>query len=263
MTARRAALRRALRRPLAVTRALWARQRGLHDYATLYENAATLALSDEDIVGRGDFYEVGAVELAVLREAGLEAHDVLVDFGCGTGRLAVHAVPFLAGGEYIGIDISRQTVRRAAANLARACPQPSCRVTLLHNVAMSFPLGDDVADMVCAFSVFTHLEHEDTYTYLADALRIVRPGGSFVFSCLPLELGASRRLFAESAALPVQKRWRRVRNVTTSRDMMDTVATMAGWRVDRWYRGDDPRWSIDGSSEPAMLGQSICILERP
>jgi SAM-dependent methyltransferase len=260
---RTAAIRRGLRHPLAVTRALVARYRGMHDYEALYANVAALALSDEDLVGPGDFDRVGAIELAILREAGLEPHHVLVDFGCGAGRLALHAVPFLDRGEYVGIDISRHALRRAAANLAQLQPPPSCHVSWLHNVETSFPLGDGVADLICAFSVFTHVEHEDTFRYLADAVRVVRGGGRFVFSCLPLELEVSREVFLESAALPLQKRWRRVRNVTTSRGMIDAVSALAGWRVVDWYDGDEPRWSIAGSSEPAMLGQSICVLERP
>ena len=65
------------------------------DYEALSENLAATDLSDEEIVGEGDFDRVGAIELASLREAGLQPSNVLVDFGCGTGRLALHAVPFL------------------------------------------------------------------------------------------------------------------------------------------------------------------------
>jgi SAM-dependent methyltransferase len=260
---RTAALRQGLRHPLAVTRALVARHHGMHDYEALYANVAALALADEDLVGPGDFDRVGAIEFTILREAGLEPDHVLVDLGCGAGRLALHAVPFLDRGEYVGIDLSRHALRRAAANLARLEPRPSCRVRWLHNVETSFPLGDGVADLICAFSVFTHLEHEDTYRYLADAVRVVRPGGQFVFSCLPLDREVSRDVFLESAALPLRKRWRRVRNVTTSRDLMDAVSALAGWRVVGWYDGDEARWSIAGSANPAMLGQSICVLQRP
>jgi hypothetical protein len=72
----------------------------------------------------------------------------------------------------------------------------------------------------------------------------------------------SREVFLESAALPLQKRWRSVRNVTTSCDMMDVISALAGWRVVGWYDGDEARWSIDGLSDPAMLGQSVCVLQR-
>jgi glycosyltransferase involved in cell wall biosynthesis len=73
------------------------------------------ASADEEIVGGGDFYQLRRVELAILVESGLLPTDVLVDCGYGTGRLALHAVPFLEGGEYIGIEISKETLRRKAA----------------------------------------------------------------------------------------------------------------------------------------------------
>ena len=111
--------------------------------------------------------------------------------------------------------------------------------------------------MVCAFSVFTHMEHEDSYRYLLDAFRVVRPGGSFVFSCLPLDLPAAQEIFVAEAALPVAERWRRVRAVTTSRDLMDAISTLAGWRVTDWYGGDHP------FLDQTALGQSVCVLERP
>lgn len=232
------------------------------DYAALYERHAAWASTDEEIVGAGDFDRLGRVELAILAEAGLQPTDVLVDFGCRTGRLALHAVPFLEGGEYIGIEISKAILRRAEEKVAEAHPDPPCRITWFHNTASAFPLPDASADLICAFSVFTHMEHEDAYRYLVDALRVTRSGGRFVFSCLPLELEFSREIFREAAAFPLAERWRRVRNITTSRDLMDSIATLAGWRVASWYRGDDPTFVVPGLSELEALGQSVCVLER-
>jgi hypothetical protein len=124
-------------------------------------------------------------------------------------------------------------------------------------------LPDASADLICAFSVFTHMEHEDAYRYLIDGLRVTRAGGRFVFSCLPLELELSREIFREAAAFSLAERWRRVRNVITSRDLMDSIADLAGWRVISWYRGDEPTFDVPGLRERAALGQSVCVLERP
>ena len=41
-----------------------------------------------------------------------------MDLGCGAGRLAVHAVPTLIGGSYIGVDISQTMLKRAKARIA-------------------------------------------------------------------------------------------------------------------------------------------------
>ena len=233
------------------------------DYAALYEEHAAAASTDEEVVGSGDFDRLGRIELAILVEAGLRASDTLVDFGCGTGRLALHAVPFLRDGRYLGIDISETILRRAEQNVAAAHPDPGCGITWLHNTRRTFPLSDGSADVICAFSVFTHMEHEDAYRYLVDALRVVRLGGRFVFSALPLELEAARQIFLDSAALSLAERWSRVRNVTTSRDFMDAIATLAGWCVVSWYRGDEAIFVVPGLGERANLGQSVCVLERP
>jgi SAM-dependent methyltransferase len=233
------------------------------DYAALYEAHAARASTDEEIVGSGDFDRLGRIELAILVDAGLRPTDVLVDFGCGSGRLALHAVSFLRGGAYIGIEISETILRRAKQNVAETHADQHCRIAWLRNRSSDFPLPDGSVDIICAFSVFTHMEHEDSYRYLADALRVVRPGGRFVFSCLPLELEAARQIFLDNAALSLEERWRRVRNVTTSREFMDAISVLAGWRVASWSRGDEPTFFVPGLDERAALGQSVCVLERP
>src|SRR5581483_61627 len=122
-----------------------------------------------------------------------------VDFGCGTGRLAVHVIPYLHGGHYIGIDVSRPMLDGARRRVARVVPAPPARVSWIQQTRPVFPLPDRSVDVICAFSVFTHVEHEDTYRYLADARRIIRPDGRFVFSCLPLSLPIARTIFLREA----------------------------------------------------------------
>lgn len=49
---------------------------------------------------------------------------------------------------------------------------------------LGVPAEDDSADMVCAFSVFTHLLHEQSFVYVEDCRRVLRGGGKLVFSFL-------------------------------------------------------------------------------
>jgi cyclopropane fatty-acyl-phospholipid synthase-like methyltransferase len=229
------------------------------DYERLYEEWAAAAVADADIVGAGDF--IGDVEVAVLYKCGLKPDHTLVDFGCGTGRLAIKLIPTLAGGHYVGIEIARNILDRAERNIAEACPEPPCEVTWIHNGdRRTFPLAADSVDMICAFSVFTHMEHEDSYAYLVDARRVIRPSGRFVFSCLPLELAYAQDVFRESAAPEVADRWAVVRNVVTSRDLMDEIARLAGWKTERWYRGDREKYRIAGGRRE-LLHQSVCVLK--
>jgi hypothetical protein len=117
--------------------------------------------------------------------------------------------------------------------------------------------------MVCAFSVFTHMEHEDAYRYLKDARRIVRSGGRFVFSCLPMNLEFARDVFLASSEDDERTRWSKVRNVTTSVDLMTTIAQLASWTVLRWWPGDQTNIPMRDTGELFPFVQSVCVLESP
>jgi ubiquinone/menaquinone biosynthesis C-methylase UbiE len=229
-------------------------------YHDLYEAHAQQVAPHESI-GAGDFDLVGRVELGALIEAGLRPDHDFVDFGCGTGRLALHAVPYLASGRYVGIDISETMLEEARHAMAGS--GGGCAVSWLVQVGTELALPTASVDMIAAFSVFTHLEHEDSYRYLLDARRVVRPGGTFVFSCLTMDLDLARDVFSTSASLSFEARWQAVRNVTTSYELMDAISELAGWRVERWIRGDRAEVPVHGKSgAEAALGQSICVLRR-
>ena len=230
-------------------------------YEALYE-AHAQALSGEEAVGGGDFHLIGGIELGALLMAGLRPNDTVVDFGCGTGRLARQLIPRLAGGHYIGIDIAPTMLVRAEHRVRSTIPQAPCQVTWIRQDTTTFPLRAESVDMICAFSVFTHIEHEDTYRYLKDAARIVRPGGRFVFSCLPMDLVAAQHIFLQSAGNDFRERWRQVRNVTTSVDLMTAIAQLAGWTPTHWYAGDRPTIQLPETGEFHGLGQSICVLAK-
>ena len=83
---------------------------------------------------------------------------------------------------------------------------PPCQVSWIHQATPVFELDADSVDMICAFSVINHMEHEDAYLYLKEALRVVRPGGRFVFSCLPIDTKRAREVFLKSAEEDLQTR---------------------------------------------------------
>ncbi len=228
-------------------------------YASLYEEHA-LALPSDSSIGDGDFELIGRIELSILVEAGLRPSSYLFDFGCGTGRLAVHAVPYLQGGSYLGTDISPTMLRHARAFLTSKLGAVPPNTRFEQQSDESFPT-DIPPDIFCAFSVFTHMEHEDVYRYLVAARKVSGPGTVFVASCLPMDLVAARDIFLASAGLAADDRWKSVRNVVTSRELFEAVATLAGWSVSKWYPGDTPATVLpDGT--PAALGQSVVIM-RP
>jgi ubiquinone/menaquinone biosynthesis C-methylase UbiE len=231
-------------------------------YAELYE-AQGQRFPREVSIGEGDFDLIGRIELGLLIQAGAKPGDTIVDFGCGTGRLAVHLIPWLAGGHYVGIDIAQSMLDRAGDFIAERVPEPKARVTWRRQTAEHFDLNDASVDLMCAFSVFTHMELEDMYRYLRAAHRVVKPNGTFVFSCLPISLDVARKIFLESAGRDLNARWRAVRNVVTSTELVEAVVDMAGWKVAQWFPGDQPNIVTPGESKLWPLGQSSCVLRKP
>ncbi len=212
-------------------------------------------------MGGGDYHTMGEIHLDLLRDAGLGPTSTLLDFGCGNGRTAVHAVPYLDRGTYIGIDIAPTFLTQAARRIEAAAAKSSCVVKLVHQTDEQFDLPDHSIDMACAFSVFTHMDHEDMYRYLVHFKRIIRPGGRMVISCLPLSLPDARGIFLGEASLDPVARWQRVRNITTSVDLVNEIVAMSGWTVVRWLPGDEGQ-ALSAAGEMRRLGQSVVILSH-
>jgi SAM-dependent methyltransferase len=234
------------------------------DYEAAYE-ALARQLPPEQAIGVAEttnWYDAcGLIELGLLQMEGLRPTDTPVDFGCGNGRLALKAVPALKGGAYIGIDISDTMLREADRLVRKRIPHPSCSVRWIKQTGPAFPLPDASVDRMCAFSVFSHMEHEDTFRYLTDARRVIKPDGGFVFSCLHIRLALAREVFRHQASHDLKTRWRGVRNVVTTAELMETIARMAGWEPLRWYPADKACIHLPSSDEWAGLGQEACALK--
>lgn len=121
------------------------------------------------------FYEDAAVDALVAHAELGEAH-ALVEFGCGTGR---HAARLLAevlapDARYVGIDLSTTMVGLARARLARFAD----RATLVESTGtMRLPLADRSCDRLLSTFVLDLLSPEDTRELLAEAHRVLVPGG--------------------------------------------------------------------------------------
>ncbi len=127
----------------------------------------------------GDFVGIGAMERDLIIQHGLKKDGYLIDVGCSSGRLAYPLSEYLSG-KYLGVDIVPELVDYARQLVKRA----DWRFEVTSGITI--PEEDKRADMVCFFSVFTHLLHEHSYLYLQEAARVLKPGGKIVFSFLEL-----------------------------------------------------------------------------
>jgi ubiquinone/menaquinone biosynthesis C-methylase UbiE len=134
----------------------------------------------------GAFDQVGKIEVALLQHAGLKPGGYLIDVGCGSGRLAI-PLSRTHTGPYLGTDLVPDFLQYARENTNER--RPDWRFEEVHG--LTIPEQDGVADITCFFSVFTHLLHEQSYLYLEEAKRVLKPGGRVVFSFLELPLHAT------------------------------------------------------------------------
>lgn len=125
----------------------------------------------------GGSYELyGLLETQLLADVGLKDGMQLIDLGCGSGRCAA-SVSKRFQISYLGTDIVMPLLQYAASK------SPAHYQFRLHR-DLSIPAANESADIVCAFSLFTHLLHAETYIYLQEAVRVLKPNGRIVFSYL-------------------------------------------------------------------------------
>lgn len=212
----------------------------------------------------GNFDAGGQIEADLLRLYGLRSGMHLVDLGCGSGRAAVSISRDLEI-EYHGIDVVQDLL-----DFARANTPPNYRYSLVEQ--LQIPDRDASADMVCAFSLFTHLLHEETYIYLEECARVLKPGGRLVFSFLEFHVPPHWAVFA-STVQQVKNANRSHLNVFIERNAIALWAQYTGFSVESWMDSTQgpciplSRPVVMDSGEElqggANLGQSVCVLRKP
>jgi ubiquinone/menaquinone biosynthesis C-methylase UbiE len=118
----------------------------------------------------GEFEAVGKLEYYLLRSLGLGKGDLIVDVGCGSGRLAHQLAPY-KDIRYIGTDVVPRLVEGAKALTMR----DDWEFSVVADVHI--PCADNVADFVAFFSVLTHTTHEESFKYIQEAARSLKVGG--------------------------------------------------------------------------------------
>lgn len=114
----------------------------------------------------------------------------VLDFGCGSGYGAAEMAGHAASVD--AIDVSQEAVTHAAANFAK----PNLRYVSFDPEHL-LPFADGSFDVVTSFQVIEHVEDFDLY--VAEARRVLVPGGLFIV----ITPDRAYRLF------PWQKPWNR------------------------------------------------------
>jgi ubiquinone/menaquinone biosynthesis C-methylase UbiE len=195
----------------------------------------------------GGYDHIGRIEAGLLRAVGLRDGMRVVDLGCGSGRLStiLHRTMSIS---YLGIDIVPALLDYAKGK----APSYEFRC----HRELSIPQGDASADLVSAFSLFTHLLHTETYLYLEEAVRVLKPGGAIVFSFLEFAEPSHWKTFEIVLA---KLRERRVDHLDMfiERNVIAAWAGHLGLLVERFVGANEPL----GGEHP--LGQAVVVLRKP
>lgn len=120
------------------------------------------------------FYEDAAVD-DLLSHAAMQRSHHIVEFGCGTGRLAerlLHAAP---AARYTGCDVSTTMVGLAGKRLAGFGERAT--VLLQPEGSVSLPVPARSADRVLSTYVLDLLPEAQIEAFLTEARRVLEPGG--------------------------------------------------------------------------------------
>lgn len=195
-----------------------------------------------------DFVSQGASQVGVLRHHGLIDGMAVYDLGCGCGRTAQALHRSGWRGRYIGADV----VPELLDELARQCPDYQ---TVL-NVTPTIDALDASLDVVFHWSVFTHLYPAESYLYIVDAYRALKPGGRMVFSFLEME--DPRHTVVWQNNLTHLRRGDAAQQLDTflHRDWINRFAHDAGFPPPRFTDG-----SNDSNHPP--FWQTLAIMNKP
>ena len=212
----------------------------------------------------GDFETIGVLLRETLILHGLQKHHYVIDVGCGSGRLAKPLSEYLTG-KYLGIDVVQQLLDYARKIVQR----PDWRFQMAQG--LTIPEADEQADMVCFFSVLTHLLHEESFVYLREAKRVLKPGGKIVLSFLDFRIEGHWDIFRNNNLKDVGIGDQPL-NVFISTDMLREWARHLDLEVEVIKDGNEPyvpipepNGSENGTSARhlAPFGQSLCVLTKP
>lgn len=142
------------------------------------------------LVGDSDFRATGEEFLGHFQTlGGLRSDDRVLDIGCGFGRMArVLAGVLRPPGSYDGFDVMRPGIEWCHAHYVDTPVRFAFTHVDLHNAAynphgtgsavdFAFPYADGSFTFALATSLFTHLLPDAGDHYLAQAARVLAPGG--------------------------------------------------------------------------------------
>lgn len=215
----------------------------------------------------------GYVERQALLAAGLRPTDVLVDVGCGYGRLAENLSDYIVTpGKLIGVDVVPRLIEYAREK------NDNQNFSFHVGRGLELPVESNSADFISVFSVFTHMVHEDSVRYLREMSRALKAGGRILFTFLDFKERAHWPVFFEQVDPQGKKGIHQAAALHNPSIMFFDNNAIKAWceylNLEILWIHPAPEVKIplerpvkldNGEvwSEHGTLGQSMCLIRKP
>ena len=162
----------------------------------------------------------------VARETGIQPTDTVLEIGCGVGRVGASLATSCA--RWIGADVSGEMLRHARGALAG-----HANVSLVHLNGVDLAGVDDGSvDVAYCIGVFMHLDEWERYRYLAEAFRVLRPGGRVYVDNINLLSPEGWRIFTQTTRMDPLARPVNVSKTSTPEELSWFTTGCQGLRRD-------------------------------
>lgn len=219
--------------------------------------------------------EITDLVVSCLSEAGqeLEEGDVVLDFGCSSGRIVSPLAAWRPEGQWIGCDPNAAAVEWAQEHVGGGR-------FFVSDQRPPLPLDDASVDVAFAISIWSHYAEAAAREWLDDMHRVIRPGGMLLLTTHgAYSLGLYQRVYRETdgrfglsdehvleaqRALAARGTW-----------WFDAFGTEGDWGVQsptwghahylpEWVlEATAGRWAVRFYREAALLGnQDVYVLTR-
>lgn len=208
------------------------------------EDGAKMAVSgvvDEDINRESAQYT-----LNMLRQyVGIGKDDVVLEIGAGFGRVGAALAPLCR--EWIGTDVSENMVGHIRHRLAE---YGNVRAIATNGIDLA-GIPSESVDVVYCTVVFMHLEEWERYSYIAEGLRVLKPGGRMLVDNVNLLSDAGWAFFEEHRAIAPAERPLQISKTSTPQEL-ETYFRRAGFSEIRQVQ--ESLWIITYGRKPTTTG---------